>query len=368
MSLFFYAATVISFVIFSYTFGNANIPNIPFIRVDQNADSLYISLCYIALVFSLIGWYLYFLHYFSVKSDRRYFYKVIGISSLLLFSFPGMLSYDIFNYIATARIVFLYGENPYVIMPIEMLGDSMLPFMHAANKTALYGPVWIVMTAIPHFLSFQHFILSLVTLKLFIGGFYLLTTLLLYKMTKSIYKTALFSLSPLVIMETFVSAHNDIVMVFFMLCCFYLLRQKKIVFALACLVLSVLIKFATLFLVPVIAYIVFCHLTKRRVPWEKVYLVSLVSMFIIFLLSFLREEIYPWYGLWFFAFVPLINLSKILKIIILTFSFSLLFRYVPYILLLTHIGITPMLKWGITFIPSFLVILYLLVMRTWSKK
>ncbi len=72
---------------------------------------------------------------------------LIGISALgLLFSYPAMVSYDIFNYVATAKVSFYYFENPYLLMPIQFLNDPLLLFMQAANKTALYGPFWIMLT------------------------------------------------------------------------------------------------------------------------------------------------------------------------------------------------------------------------------
>ena len=38
-------------------------------------------------------------------------------------------------------------------MPIEIPNEPYLAFTRAANKTALYGPVWILLTAIPHLLG-----------------------------------------------------------------------------------------------------------------------------------------------------------------------------------------------------------------------
>src|SRR5260221_3326430 len=116
-----------------------------------------------------------------------------------------MLSYDIFNYIATAKVLFLYHENPYIIMPIEFLGDPFLLFMHAANKLALYGPFWIIMTGIPFLFSVKNFILSLLLFKLFVASFYFGTILFFNKLAKNLLSIFVFGLNPLVIIETSVS-------------------------------------------------------------------------------------------------------------------------------------------------------------------
>ena len=145
---------------------------------------------------------------------------------ILFFSYPGMLSFDIFNYIVTAKVLFFYHENPYIIMPIEFVGDPLLSFTHAANKISLYGASWILITAIPYFVGIGNFLLTLFSFKLFVSMFYLGTVFLIWKISKNLISVALFSLNPLVIIETLVSGHNDIVMVFFSLFSFYILMKK----------------------------------------------------------------------------------------------------------------------------------------------
>src|SRR5260221_9026921 len=73
-------------------------------------------------------------------------------SLILIFSYPAV-TYDLFNYITTAKVTFTHHENPYVVMPIEITNEPYLAFTRAANKYALYGPIWILLTAIPHYLG-----------------------------------------------------------------------------------------------------------------------------------------------------------------------------------------------------------------------
>jgi hypothetical protein len=287
---------------------------------------------------------------------------------LLLFSYPAMLSYDIFNYIATAKVLFFYHENPYIIMPIEFTKDLLLSFTHAANKIALYGPVWIILSVVPYCMGFGQFLLILLNLKLFTVLFYVGTTYLVWKISKNIFSVVLFSLNPLIIIEILVSGHNDIVMIFFALLSFFLLMKKRIIVAFFFLFLAILIKYATLFLIPVFFYTVWKLFKKQKVDWEKIYIASSLSMFVIFLLSPLREEIYPWYAIWFLPFVSLVHKSKMLLYIALAFSFGLLLRYVPFMLFGTHFGLTPFLKTAVTFIPVFFVLIYIFFKdKLWLK-
>lgn len=364
-----YIIFILLFTIFSFTFFNTDIVNFPFLQFSVFSNRLLVGGTYTLFILLFIGYFVYFLNFFSVKKNSRRvpFIKVVAISSLLVFSFPGMLSYDIFNYIASAKVTFFYKENPYVIMPIAFSGEPLLTFMHAANKTALYGPSWILLTYIPHALGLGYFFLTLYMFKLYVFVFYLLTVLLLYRMTKDIFRVGLFALCPLVLIETFVSGHNDIVMMFFAVMSFFMLEKKQIAPAILFLTISILIKFATMFLLPVFLLVVFKIITGKMISWKKMYLYSMTSMLCIFLLSSFREEIYPWYAIWFLVFLPLVEISKRIKVIVFIFTFSLLFRYVPYIVTLNHFGLTPYLKMIVTFIPVLIVISYYYSKRLWQK-
>jgi hypothetical protein len=67
-------------------------------------------------------------------------------------------------------------------------------------------------------------------------------------------------------------------------------------------------------------------------------------MFVVFLLSPLREEMYPWYAQWFLVFLPFLSHKKLIVYLSLILSFSLLLRYVPFMYLGTYFGPTPLLR------------------------
>lgn len=268
---------------------------------------------------------------------------------ILLFSYPAMLSYDIFNYIATSRVLFFYHENPYLVMPIEFIIDPLLSFTHAANKIALYGPIWVILTGVPYFLGFGNFVVNLFALKFLIGVFYLATAFLVWKISKSIMSLILFAFNPLVIIETLVSSHNDIVMIFLALLSFFLLMRKKILLGGLFLILSIFIKYTTVLLIPVFLFMIWKTIKKKEIHFEKIYYYSCILMYIAFLLSPIREEIYPWYVVWFLPFIFLVIDNKFLINVSIVFSFSLLLRYVPYIFTGTYAGNTPALKEIISF-------------------
>lgn len=356
-----YGLVLLSFTLFSYAFVD---PNLFYLKKVYSGFAFqhrgFTTILY--LLFIILFFILYSLFLWLLKKKILTISNIkwmIGITSFfLLFSYPAMLSYDIFNYTTTARALFFYGENPYIIMPIEFTSDPFLLYTHAANKIALYGPVWILLTGIPNFFGFGNFLLTILSLKLLIGAFYLGMVFLIWKISRNIFSVALFALNPLVVVETLVSGHNDVVMMFFALFSFSLVIKKKVFLGALFLIFSILIKYATLALVPLFVYCTWKILRKQTVDWEKIWYFSAWVMFITFLLSPIREEIYPWYAIWFLSFITLIPKKRLLLGISFAFSFSLLFRYTPYMFIGTYASLTPFIKEIISFAPPILVFIY----------
>ncbi len=298
------------------------------------------------------------------EMNSKYAWKMILLTILmLLFAFPSF-SYDIFNYIATAKVSFLYKENPYIVMPIEIPNEPLLSFMHAANKIALYGPVWILLTFIPHQLGFNNLLLTIYAFKGLIVFFYLALCFLIWKLSGKNAETLIFfALNPLILIETLISSHNDVVMMFFALGSFYLLKRKKMEFSVILFASSIFIKFATIFLLPVYLYVFYLTVKKKNIPWGHVWFWAAISMFTIFFLSPLREEIYSWYLIWPLIFVSLISGHRFVRLFALTLSFGLLFRFAPFLFTLNWGGMTPFIKRLVTFSPPVLLGFYYAVRK-----
>lgn len=347
----------ISFVFFSYLFID---PGLFYLKFLYSGFFLQNRLLVTVLYFIFLS--LFFLLYFltlrliqSQKLKAKNIFVLIGVCvGILLFSYPAVLSFDIFNYIATAKVTFFYHENPYIVMPFEFLGDPLLLFTHASNKLALYGPLWIGLTSIPYYLGLNNFLLTLFNFKLFIVPFYLGSTFLIWKISKNVFSVAAFALNPLVLIETLVSSHNDIVMMFLALPAFFFLSNKKF-FSWLWILGSILIKYATAALVPIFIYAII----QKKIKEKKIFQYCAFSMFLIFALSFLREEIYPWYAIWFLIFVCLLPQKKSLFLLSGALSFGLMLRYVPFMLYGTYYGTTPLLKIILTILPVVITLMYI---------
>jgi len=367
-----YLFLLFGIVIFSYLFIDRNL--IYYQILYTGISDLYkfqTTVVYILLIVCLYLTYFYVLRLsLQNKISKQQVFILICVTIFILFlSYPAALSYDVFNYILTSKVLFLYRENPYIVFPTEFINEPYLQFTRAANKIALYGPGWILLTGIPYILSFGTFIGFLLSVKALIVGFYIFTLALIWKITRNIYSIVFFGLNPLVVFETLISSHNDIVMMFFALSSFYLIQKRKFIPALILFLFSVSIKYVTILLLPIFIFVILMQLKRKKINWDRIYIFSAVCMIIGFLFSPIREEFYAWYAVWFLTFITLTPGRK--KIIFLSqaLCFGLMMRYVPYMISGTYIGLTPFFKEVVTFLPVFGALLYILVQKyIWPKK
>src|SRR5579859_1218874 len=196
------------------------------------------AILYGIILLLLFGFYLIFLRWANKKVlSRSYIWMLIIVTTLLVTFSYNAFSYDLFNYIFDAKIITHYHQNPWIHKALDYPGDPMLSFMRWTHRTYPYGPAWLVMTIPLSFIGFQFFLLTFFLFKVlmascFLGSVYYLSKILQkIRREEEVFGMVLFALNPLVIIESLVSAHNDIAMIFFALVAFYFLINKKHVLA-----------------------------------------------------------------------------------------------------------------------------------------
>ncbi len=256
-------------------------------------------------------------------SEKKVWWIIGVFGGVLFFSYPAAFSYDIFNYIFTAKTVLIYHQNPYIIKPLDLQGvDPMLSFMRWTHLPSAYTPLWIGLTLVPYLLSFGSLLLSLWTMKIVPIGFYILSVFFIKKILEkthpklTTFGMVAFAFNPLVIIEVLISAHNDIVMMGFALVAFYLFLRKDRVSSFLFFGLSVAAKFITIFLIPL-------YLLKWSARKAVILLIGAL------LLVLFRREFLPWYMLWIVPFAVLLPERKELPALIMGVSLGLLLRYAP---------------------------------------
>lgn len=314
------------------------------------------SSIYVVLLISLFTFYFFLITSVIKKAITFHQIKILILLSLILvFSYPAF-SYDIFNYMFDAKTVAVYQANPWVVKPLDFVGDPWLRFMHWVHRPSVYPPVWIGISLVPFVLGFNKFVLVLLNFKIFIALFHLLAIYLLKKIMdkinpeRTLMVITLFAFSPLVIIEDLVNGHNDIVMVALALFSIYLLMEKKIFQSTIILIFSVLTKYVTAFLLPV--WIVYLIMKKKNkeIPWQKFLSVSALLAILSLLAVITKIEIQPWYLLWVFPFVLLAGYQFFYPILI-GLSLGLLLRYLPFLYLGDWNAPAPAYKFYLTIIP-----------------
>jgi hypothetical protein len=187
--------------------------------------------------------------------------------------------------------------------------------MHWTHRTYPYGPVWLLLTLVPSFLSFGKFILAFLFFKSLYLFFFTLSVILLNKLNKKC--AIIYATHPLIIFEGLVNVHNDFIALALAIIGIYYLEKKKQVLSRIFFLFSGGIKYLSLPLL---------FLTRDK---KSKFNASVFTLILIVLgyLSF-KFEIQPWYFLVLFAFLPFYE-PLITKFNI--FFAGLLFSYYPYV-------------------------------------
>lgn len=289
----------------------------------------------------------------GIVSVRNIWQIILCITILLLFSYPAF-SYDIFNYMFTAKTVLVYHKNPYAVIPLQFTGvEPWLSFMRWTHLPSAYTPFWILLSLPAYLLGLGYFLTTLWSIKaLAVGGYIGLVWFVgkILKKKDSKYQAlgmAIVALNPLVIFETLVSGHNDIIMMAFAMMAVYALVSGKKITSFFLMSVATALKLMTIFLLPVLAF------GYRPVWFLGVMVVGLAIVV-------LQREILPWYFVWIVPFVALLPRKNWLLLLSGAFSLGLLLRYAPYFYFGHWNDPVPMIKLWVTIVPPALAAVFLL--------
>ena len=271
--------------------------------------------------------------YKKLLSGKLIWGIVILASAILLFSYNAF-SYDLFNYVFDAKIITQYGQNPYEHKALDYPGDPMLGFMHWTHRTYPYGPLWLGITTPLSFLGGGYFLPTFYLFKLLMVGAYLLCSAMIYriagktKLVNPIFALTFFALNPFVLIESLVSAHNDIVMMGIVMTGAYLLMGKHKFKGYIFFGLSILIKFATILLMPLFLWY---PISKHKNKDFIFFLCSVALMIVGVYLASSRTTFQPWYFLLVVPFSSVISNRYFVSIPVMIFSFLILIQSTPYL-------------------------------------
>jgi len=297
--------------------------------------SLYAGLLVMLSVFYIL--YLY-LAQKNALTYKHIFGVILSTSIILLFSYNAF-SHDLFNYIFDAKIVTFYNQNPYEHKALDYAGDPMLGFMHWTHRTYPYGPIWLLATVPLSFLGFGFLLPTIMLFKAlifasYIGLVYAIKKILQKVSVKQMHMGMLFfALNPLVLIEGLVSAHNDIFMLVFALWAFYALMQKRHLVTFLLLGISIGVKFATIFLLPIFIFILFMQKRNKKISWDLIFITLVIAMIVPIFAASIRTSYQPWYLLYVLPFAAIVPTRYFITIPVIVISIFSVFEYLPFLYL-----------------------------------
>jgi hypothetical protein len=360
-----YTLAAVALVLFSYTQVDLNL-TLSRVGIVQTVEKLFQHVGYYerplaTSLYILLIVCMFFLYAAALYGARKGTLTVTSVWRLIFLvtaigvvSYPAAFSYDFFNYLFTAKTVLVYHANPYIVEPLQYAGiDPWTNFMRWTHLPSAYPPLWIGFTLLPYLLGLGYFVPVLFAVKAMVAGFYLLTAWAIGKIVKAtkpqLESAALvfFALSPLIIIESLVSSHNDVVLTGFAMIALWLLWSKKPYGAWLFLALSVASKFMTIFLIPGFV----ARLGKRYM---------LAFMLAGLGLVLLRREFLPWYWVWIIPFVSIMPEYPLLWLMTSGVSVGLLLRYAPFFYFGTYDMPVPQWELALTVIPIAVTVLFVM--------
>ena len=203
------------------------------------------------------------------KPDRVTYGIIIGFGCVfaftLIFVYP-VTAIDLFTYVAQSRILIHYHQNPILVAPSHFPHDSIMYLTGSwMNYGSPYGPIGIVVDALPVVLGGNSLILDLVLTK----GLFAVCLLLEAEVVRRILlhlnpKFALGGMllvawNPLLLFEIVANGHNDIVMILLASLALLALASSYLLLGVSLGAASVLIKYGSAPILPLL----FMHVITR---------------------------------------------------------------------------------------------------------
>lgn len=152
--------------------------------------------------------------------------SVLGIFSLF---FVPVGSNDLYSYIFQSRVLSEFGQNPYIHSYGEFSDDVL--FGELSNKwdskTSPYGPVFIYFASVVSKFAGNNIIVLLGCFKSIFICFHILGLIILSKLSKNRKVQYLYAFNPLIVFETYINGHNEILISTLLLLSFLALQTNK---------------------------------------------------------------------------------------------------------------------------------------------
>jgi hypothetical protein len=198
----------------------------------------------------------------GMMDDGRRLRLVLGFGALFALTmtlvYP-ITAIDVFGYVAESVILTQYHQNPISTPPSHFPNDPIMGLTGSwAGGGAPYGPLGIIIDAVPSLVAQHSLLANLILLKLMFSAMALLSAVLAYRILRCVAPAwalrgaVLIAWNPLVPFQASANGHNDIAMMFLVVLGLFALAKDRLLVGVILVAASALVKFATVLLLPLV--------------------------------------------------------------------------------------------------------------------
>lgn len=233
----------------------------------QGASVLSLQASFFLLLIFLLAAYFWALLVYRRRDDKGLFsilWPTVLICALLVI-LPPLVSKDLFSNIFYGKIAARYSANPYLATPQQFPNDRLMAYvsLNWKNTAIVYGPLHTYLSIVLNLLAGHGVTANIYVFKSAMAFFHLANVLLLWSILgfhapqRRAFGTMLYAWNPIALAVGVGGAHNDLMMMTFLLLSLLFLLQGRKWAGFLFLCLSVLVKYVTvILLVALVLYLV----------------------------------------------------------------------------------------------------------------
>jgi hypothetical protein len=237
---------------------------------------------------------------YLVRRDRRKAVTIViaaafGLFALIFVFTPTFMSRDVFSYIFYGRAMSVYHANPFVLIPHARQSDIFYPLIGWKYNASVYGPVFNYLSWLVTKIAGNNIAANVLGFKVMAFSFYAACLPMVYWIARRLtpgkenMALAITAWCPILVMHTLGGAHNDLIMVAFVLAGYLLYRKGYLLTGIAIVAVAVAVKVIAVFaLAPMLVLYV---RDKRGAPLKRLVagVAACVGVVVVLYIPFLKS-------------------------------------------------------------------------------
>mgnify|MGYP004604147373 FL=1 len=260
--------------------------------LNDKTNKIISTTCYFLLMIVLAVLYIIMIKSKNIFENISDVIKYIIVINMVFILMTPWTSSDIFYYMGVGELDGEYKQNPYYVTieqyyseNINDINDEIMKQAKEnvwANTTVVYGPVSQVIFKIFTQISNKKIDICLLVFKLVNSVIHILNCYLIYVLSKKKIFSLIYGLNPLILIEFIGNAHNDIILVLFVLLAIYfILKKNNLKLSIFFLALATGMKYFSILLLP---FLIMYYYRKNKKIKNRILLCIRYGIIFLFLI------------------------------------------------------------------------------------